>query len=667
MFQINLELPSYLIIICILLGVMYAYFLYNSSYENISKKTVFILFSLRTILISIIAAFLLNPIINSNIREIEKPILIFAKDVSKSVKENINNDLQYIINKLADFEIFTYSFSDKVHKGFNHENNGLRTDFSRVFYEINSKFENRNVAGIIMSSDGCYNSGYNPEYISYDFPVYCIALGDTSLYKDVSIDNVANNEITFLGNSFPLEISLKSILVNNETTKLNIWNNGLKIYDKSINFINDVNYNTYKINLPAEDIGLQSYLIKIDPLKDEMNHINNVYTTYIDVIDSRYNILILKEKNSPDLAAYKSVIDKNANYNIEVMNISDKILIDNYQLVVCFGIDNIPKNILDHNIPMIIFNADQSHYSNFNSSVNFTNQGSLERTTVYKNIDFSKFLFSKNLMNLIVSAPPLFSSFGQYSFQGDIEFVLNKKIGDVESNNPIMMIQEIDSRKIAYLTAQGWWRWKLYDYSINNSNNAFDELFSKLTQYIVIQEDKSLFRLKYQKKYNQNDSVFLRAELYNKSYELVNNREVNLVLVDKNNKEYTFQFLQDGNSLLANIGILEVGSYDFIATVKGTNLLKKGSFEVKEIQVEKLDITANHDILRKIANLSNGNVFYSNNIDNLIETIKDSAQNKKVIHFKENFDSLLNIPWILLILFTIISLEWFIRKYNGLV
>lgn len=668
MFQINLELPSYFLFICILLGVTYAYFLYHSTQNSISKQIAFILFVLRTILISAIAVFLLNPIIKSNVREVERPILIIAKDISKSVKENINKELQFIINELENFEIFTYSFSDKVQKGFSEENNGLRTNFSRIFSEINSRFENRNVAGIIMSTDGCYNSGYNPEYISYDFPVYCIALGDTVQYKDVSIDNVINNDVAFLGNTFPLEISLKSSMVNNEMTKLKIWNNGVKIYDKSISFINDINYNTFIVNLPAQDVGLQSYVIEVDPLKDEKNRINNIYTTYIDVIDSRYNVLILKEKNSPDLAAYKSVIEKNPYYNIKVMNISDNILIDNYQLVVCFGVDNIPNNIFDYDdIPMIIFNANQSHYLRFNSSVNFTNKGALDESTIYKNANFSKFSFSEDLMSLISNAPPLFIPFGKYNFKGNVEFVLNQRIGEIESNNPIIMIQEIDLRKIAFITAQGWWRWKLYDYSINNSNVAFDELFVKLTQYLVLQEDKSLFRLKYQKQYDENDSVLLRAEIYNESYELVNDKEVNLVLFDQNNKEYNFQFFKGSNYLLANIGVLEVGSYNLIARVKETNLVKKGFFDVKEIQLEQLGTSANHDILRKIAILSKGKVFYLNNIDYLIKNIKDSIKNKKVIHIKENFESLLNIAWILLILLVIISFEWFVRKYNGLI
>ena len=286
---------------------------------------------------------------------------------------------------------------------------------------------------------------------------------------------------------------------------------------------------------------------------------------------------------------------------------------------------------------------------------------------VYKNEDFVGFSFSEELINLITDAPPLFSFFGRYDFQGDMKFVLNQKIGNLESNNPVIMIQQLDSRRIAFITDQGWWRWKLYDYSINNNNLAFDELFLKLSQYLILKEDKSLFRLKYETQYEENDQIIFRAELYNESYELVNNKQVNLVLFDKKDKEYDFQFLKEGNQLVANLGTIEVGSYNFIATVQGTDLVKKGVFDVREIQLEQLGPSINHDILNKMADLSKGKFFYLNDIDSLIRVIRESKNNKNVIYVKEKLDSLINIPWILLILIIFISFEWFIRKYNGLI
>jgi hypothetical protein len=666
MLGFNSDLPFYYSAFCILFGVAYASFLYIRE-KIITYRLSLGLFLFRAIFTSILASLLLNPVIKSNVNTTEKPIVIIAKDDSESIQENINKELEFLIEKLKGFEIFSYSFSDKINDGFSQDNNGLRTNYSQLFTELSNKFENRNVAGLVMASDGCYNTGSNPEYLSYDFPVYSIALGDTATYNDVRIDDILKNDIAFLGNTFPLEVSLASSVSKNEVSKLKIWNNGVKVHEESVTFLKDINYNTYTIFLPANKIGLQTYTIQVDALNDERNIINNTFKIYIDVIDSRCNILILKDGISPDLSAYKSTIDKNKNYKIEVKDISDNIVIEKYQLAVIFGVNNIPASIVNNDIPLIIFNSSLSTYHNFKSVVRFTAKGGMEEVSPYKSQDFSKFSFSSELLRLIADAPPLFSLFGRYNYEGNIEFVLNQKIGAFESDNPVIMIQELDSRKVAFVSAEGWWRWKLYDYSLNNNNLAFDELFSKLSQYLVLQEDKSLFRLKYEKQYEENNEVVFHASLYNESYELVNNKEVDLKLIDEKDREYNFQFSKENNKLLAKLGILEVGTYNFTANVRGVDLLKRGVFDVKKIQLEQLGLSANHEVLSKIASLSDGKVFSLNSIQDLIENIKDSERNKKIIHSKEKLEGLINIPWILLGLLFLISVEWFIRKYKGLI
>ena len=72
------------------------------------------------------------------------------------------------------------------------------------------------------------------EFISYNFPVYSIALGDTNIYKDIGIDNVLINDISFLGNSFPLEVSLASKLENLDNSKLIILNNVEKVHEEIV-------------------------------------------------------------------------------------------------------------------------------------------------------------------------------------------------------------------------------------------------------------------------------------------------------------------------------------------------------------------------------------------------------------------------------------------------
>lgn len=667
MFGISTDFSFLYSLLCIFIGVVYGVLLYKKENSFNSKYLLWGLFFFRIIFISILAFLLLSPVVNSTINYSEKPIVIIANDNSESVFENMLDELDMLEGKLQDFQIHKYSFSGGLTKGIDSKNTGLSTDFSNLFLKINNIFENRNVAGLIMASDGCYNSGSNPEFLDFKFPVYPIAIGDTSIYVDIRIDNVLGNEISFYGNTFPVEVSLDSYLLKQEKSRLIIRNKGKKIYDKIVDFKKGEDYKNIKLLLKAENVGLQTYNIEIKPVEGEINIENNSYKLYVDVLDSRYNILILKENSHPDISAFKSVLEKNKNYKIEVKNIEEDILVEKYQLAVVFGVENLPNLLVEDNLPLIIFNASQKQYSALNVGVSFEIKGGYEDVFVSYNQPFNKFTFSPNLLSLINSAPPLSSSFGKYTLNGNVERVLNQKIGTISTTNPVIMLQEINERKLAFVTSEGWWKWRMHDFSINNSHDSFDELFAKLSQYMLLKDDKSLFRLSYRNQVLENDKIVFEASLYNKSYELISGKNIELLITNENQETFNFQFTKKGNKYIADLGVLEVGKYTFIARVSGSYLNKSGVFDVVELQLERQKTVADHQILRKIAHKSSGKVFYKNQLDNLANTLNDSEKNKKVIYVKEMRENLINIPMILLILLILISLEWFIRKYNGLV
>ena len=173
--------------------------------------------------------------------------------------------------------------------------------------------------------------------------------------------------------------------------------------------------------------------------------------------------------------------------------------------------------------------------------------------------------------------------------------------------------------------------------------------------------------MQYEKQFEENNEIVFRASLYNESYELVNNKQVSLTLFDNDSKEYNFQFSNENNELIANLGVLDIGNYTFIAKVEGTNLEKKGVFNVKEIQLENIGEAANHQVLNQIASKSGGKMFYESNVQSLIDMIKASERNKNIVHSKEKLEGFIDFSWILFLLLLLIFIEWFIRKYNGLI
>ena len=666
MFELSIDSSFFYILICISLGFIFTYLLYNNKVKSIPKNVNLILFVIRFFYLSVILLLLLNPIIKLKNNYFEDPILIFAKDNSTSINEDINDELILLKNNLINFKSYEFSFSDKIYNGFI-KNTGLKSNFSNLFDELNNKFEGRNVAGLILASDGSYNTGLNPKYLTYNFPVYCIALGDTAFKKDLRIDKVESNEVTFFGNSFPLEVSIASSIKNDVKSRLVIKDGKIKLYDEIITFNKDNNYKIVKLDLIADKVGLLNLDVKILPINGEENLTNNTFTKYIDVIDYSSSILILKNTNTPDLAAFNNSISKNPRYNVVIKDIDEEYIIDKYQLIVLFGINTIPDNLLNHKVSLIVFNSVSSYYENFEKNIKFYNDKNKYPITISLNNRFSKFTFSYELNNLVNSAPPLFSSNFDQKLKGNFDFILKNKQEESLAKNSVMMIKYIDEKKIAFVTAEGFWRWKFFDYKINNSNIAFDEIFLKLTQYLIIDDDKSLLRIKYKNDYDQDESVVINAELYNESYELVNDKEIKFFISDNlfNTKEYIFS--KKSNTLFVDLGVLKPGKYNYVARVDGSDENKTGFFNVKKIQLEQMSDVVNHKTLNQMSNQSGGKVFYMNSLKELESVINSSELNKKIIHSKQNIVSFLGITNLLILLIFLILLEYFLRKYNGLV
>ncbi|MEP7168758.1 MAG: hypothetical protein ABI855_05255, partial [Bacteroidota bacterium] len=235
-FEIVTEKPWWFILFCLALGVLYAFVLYRK--ENllhdvrpwVKKLMAFFRFAI----ISLLAFLLLSPLIRTIFRETEKPIIIVAQDNSQSILVGTDSSTfkkSYIesFNKLTDelkknYDVRTFSFGDKVLDKISFDFSDKQTDISKLFGELSLKFANRNVGAVILASDGLYNTGSNPLYANEQLkaPIYTIALGDTTVKKDILISRVNNNRVAFLGNTFPLEVVVNAKQCSGEKAELTI-------------------------------------------------------------------------------------------------------------------------------------------------------------------------------------------------------------------------------------------------------------------------------------------------------------------------------------------------------------------------------------------------------------------------------------------------------------
>ena len=486
MFGISTNLPFGFIFLALIIGFGYAFFLYQKE-DKIDKIWLKrILFSFRFLVVSFLCFLLLSPLVNSLQKQKEKPILIIVQDASSSVKDyNIYEDLSLLAEQTEnDFDVFTFHFDERIKEGFINEYNGLQTNYSNLFDEMESRFIGRNVSAIILASDGLYNIGENPIYKSNttNIPIYSIALGDTIQQQDLLIKDVQYNEIAFLGNDFPIAVLLEGHHCNNKVVELKLYDGKSLLHKQKIIINKDKFYLKIPLKVYAKQTGLQKYTLQLSYIESEKNKANNKYEIFVDVLNSKYNILIISDHTHPDIAAFKSVLDKNKHYSVEKKKLDYfNQNIHKYNLIALFGI---PSNsfsdklntIINSDVPLLFFvnsKTDLNRFNNMNKALSIKGKKSLQEVFVSQNENFSLFTISSELSKLFLQAPPLHAYFGNYNLSPVADVLLSQKIGKITTDKPILFFESSTNRKIGVFAGEGFWKWKLMEYATKKKQQNF--------------------------------------------------------------------------------------------------------------------------------------------------------------------------------------------------
>jgi hypothetical protein len=683
------DYPLWFSIFCVLLGVLYAFVLYRKEekFNEIAPWLIKLMAGFRFLLVATLAFLLLSPFIKTLFNKEEKPVIVIAQDNSSSIllnKDSTFYQTEYIQKLKAlkssleeKYEVKTYTFGENLEEGNDVNFSKKVTDLSNVFDEISNKYYNRNLGALILASDGIFNQGSNPVFNSgIEFPIYTIALGDTSIQKDIVLKEAIHNKITFLGNQFPIEINAEALQCLGDKTKLIITHNGKQLLTKEY----DLNKERFVINenvlFEAEKVGVQHYQISLSAIEGEVSTINNVKDIYIEVLDGRQNILILANSPHPDVKALKLSVESNENYKITNQLMSDfDGNTEAYSLVIVHQVSNnissTLQKVLESNISVLYVLGNQSNIAKYNSlNIGMNIAKSSNRfneilPAVAEN--FPLFTLSENTIKNINGMPPVVGPFGDYQLKTNGYVLLNQKIGSVETESPLMVFFQDNGKKSAVLTAEGIWKWRMQDFLKNKNHDAFNELINKTVQFLSVKEDKSKFRIITKNNYFENEVIQFNAELYNDSYELINDPEITIELFEDGGDKYDFVFNKTSTSYMLNAGILPSGFYNYKAKVKfGTKEdIETGKFQVKQLLLEANNTIAKHQLLQNIAEKFGGKLFSPKQTEELAKAINSNKDITSIIYEENDLKELISLKWIFFVLLTLLSLEWFLRKRNG--
>ncbi|MND71600.1 hypothetical protein D3C80_631280 [compost metagenome] len=648
---------------------------------------------MRALAVAFIAFLLLAPLIKTVSRTVEKPLIIIAQDNSSSIllskdveryKAGLTKDLEGLSKKLSGkFEVKTYLFGDKITEGAAVDYSAKRTDFGQLFDELNSRYANRNVGAIIITSDGLYNRGPNPAYqkLNFNASVFTIALGDTTPKRDLLVSSVDYNKIAYLGNTFRITINIAANGFPNQKTRLTVSNGGKVLSLKEIQINADDFRQSISVDLEADKAGTQQYIISVQPLQNEITTKNNTQRIFVDVLDARQKVLVLADSPHPDLGAIKQSLENNKNYDVttELAEKAGVLKFGDYSLIILHQLPSsdaassgVVSKVVASGVPIWYILGNQTYIDLFNRAQNsavvnnFRNSYN-ESQPVFQG-DFFQFTLSEAAQKQFAGYPPLNTPFAKFTLKNLTGTLLTQQIGTVKTGEPLLSFSDNNGLKTGYLFGEGLWRWRLADFQTNGNHEAFNEFLTKTVQYLTAREDKRKFRVTQPKKiFDENESILFNAELYNDSYEPVNDPEVTVVVKNKEGKNYNFSFSKTDKAYFLNAGVLPVGDYTYTAKTKlgSKEQSFSGAFIINALNVEELQTTADHQLLFNLAKNNGGEMVYPNQLNKLEELITNKETIKTITFEDKKLDELINLKWLFGLIITLLAIEWFIRKRNG--
>lgn len=670
------------IIIAIIISILLAVFMYGYK-TKFSKSTKWIYGSLRFVTIFSVLLLLINPVFKTETFSIIKPKLPILIDNSESISElnqslNVSDFVASLksnkdLNEKFELSFYTFGNEFKINDSltFNEKN----TNISEALSLINQLFKDE-VAPTILVTDGNQTLGDNYEFSSINFKnrIYPLVIGDSIKYLDLKIEQLNANRYAFLRNNFPVEIILVYQGSKNITTQFEVKKGTTTVYKENIVFTKNDKTKILKFTLPASSVGFQKYTAQINPITEEKNKINNSKQFAVEVIDQSTNVLIVSDIVHPDIGAIKRAIESNEQRKVTIKKPFEALsILNDHQLIILYqpnpSFTNIYSKINKLNKNTLVFTGQQTDWyflnniqDNYKKEV--TNQsenivGILNKNYgafVINDIDFSEYR-------------PLKTLFGSLEIEVPYDNLLGQSIDGFETETSLLATTELNGSRNAIFDGEGIWKWRAQSFIESKDYNEFDNFFGKVIQYLASNKRRSRLEVSYENFYYNNKSIRISAQYFDKNFVFNSNANISILITNSDSKQsFEYPLLLKRNFYEIDLNNLKAGEYVFKVSVNDEiKLTRNGAFTILDFNIEQQFLNPDVTKLSRVATNTKGKNFFISDSFLLIDTLIKDDNFKQIEISKEKIEPLIEWIYLLGLIILSLSIEWFLRKYNGLI
>ncbi len=668
-----------LLSIAIACGLSYfQYFYKNNSNTKVQK----ILALLRFISILGILLLLINPLLKRNSLEIIKTPLPIVIDNSSSILDlKANKVATEVFTKLKEnsalqekFEVETYKF-DSEFQTLNSDTEidfkGKQTNIEQVAKNLNSIHKNKTYPTILIS-DGNQTSGNDFVYsFGNSNKVYPVILGDTTTFLDVRVSQINANKYAFHKNKFPVEFFLNYSGTKSISANFSISQGNNVLNNQTISFSPSKKSAVVSVLLPADKVGLQIFRASLKTNHPEKNTYNNSKNFAVEIIDQKSEIALISSINHPDIGALKRSIETNIQRKVTIGEPKDFSDLQKYNTLIFYQPTAEFKAIFEASknasINTFIITGTNTDFNFLNQNQNsFDFKMSTQNEDYLARFDDQFNLFATDNIGFD-SFSPLQNRFGTITSKSPSSVLLQSRIRNIETNQPLLAFCEAQGNRSAYLFGENSWKWRMQTNIDTKSFEKYDVFIDKIIQFLVSNNSKKSLVVTHERFYNSGEPLEITAQYFNKNYEFDDRARLSATITNKNTKQTKkFDLLKTTNAFKVNLDGLEAGQYTFNIKELNSNSTYNGYFEIIDFDIEKQFVNPDMDKLKQLTTQTNSQLMMPNQLDLLIKSLLNDNNYKAIQKEVITKTPIIDWYWLLLLIAIALASEWFIRKYNGM-
>lgn len=684
----------------------YSYYVYRYTLPPVSNLKRYFLLFLRSLALILLLFIFFEPVITLTKKTILTPTNLFYFDDSRSMliedKSNRLATIKDLIKKINNSSIDKnneyFSFGSSV-KLLNRDSlNQLKfsepfTDFASIFNSI--KRTDKNIASITIVSDGVITEGSTPLYTAekLSIPVFTVGIGDSSKQNDIEIKNIIHNDFIYAETPTAILATILNRGFSDKSVSVSLFDGNKLIEQKNI-ILDKSGVNSVLFEYTPKQSGEKKLSVKIDNVKDESTLLNNQKVFYINVLSNKINVLLIAGSPSPDLTFIKNTLSNDNNIKVNTLTqiTAGKFLeqnanakLDSANVIFLIGYptnsvnqefyNQLVNKLENKNTPLFFILTGEisvSKLENLKDVLPFRIQ-KIENNylQVQPNVQINEIsnpLFQGTTISEWNNLPPVEQPYSIINVNPESKVLSKVQIGNTPRNVPLIVSRSFGFKRSIAILAKDIWRWKLQ--TANKNLTLFDNFFINSVRWLNAPEDKKRVKITTSKKlYSSGESVEFTAQVYDESFNPVNDAEVKINITSDNYKTelllnsigsglYEGSFLPDQN-----------GDYTFVgsALLDGKNLgTDKGNFNVGDIEVEFLETKMNYDFLNLLSTQTKGKYFPPSKIDNLISELKNIDLHSAKEKITTSEIRLWSDEWFMVIVILLFAIEWFLRKRSGM-